>query len=144
MTHKSTGNYAAKHKAGLKVNEKLAGAIKSKAVKGVITCGNASRIAGSMKIDLKEVGVALDLMEIRIANCQLGLFGRGENDKSIKPARIIKTDMEEAIREALVDGRLSCRAAWDIAARFGVPKVRIASLCEAFKIKIKPCQLGAF
>jgi hypothetical protein len=144
MTHKNTGNYAAKHKKGLKVNEKMAEAIKRKVVKGEMACGDANRIAGSMKIDLKEVGVALDLMEIRIAKCQLGLFGHSKNDKPIKPAKIIKTDMEEAIREALVDGRLSCKAAWDIAARFGVPKVRIASLCEAFKIKIKPCQLGAF
>jgi len=144
MIHKKTGNFASKHKAGVKVNEKLKAAIQRKIVNGELSCGNASRIAGSMKIDLKEVGVALDLMDIRINTCQLGLFGGGKDGKPIKPARIIKTDMEDAIREALVDGRLSCRAAWDIAARFGVPKVRVASLCEAFKIKIKPCQLGAF
>jgi hypothetical protein len=93
---------------------------------------------------MKTVGKALDIMEIRITKCQLGFFGFGKDDKPLKAATIIKTDMEEAIREAVVDNRLSCKAAWDLAARFGVPKMRIASLCEAFNIKIKPCQLGAF
>ena len=83
-------------------------------------------------------------MEIRIGKCQLGLFGHGKNDKPVKPAKTIRTDIEEAIKEALVNNRLSCKAAWEIAEKFGVPKMRISSLCEALKIKIKPCQLGAF
>lgn len=144
MTHKDTGKYAAKHRPGLKADQKLVEAIRSKVADGELTCGHASRISGSMKIDMKTVGVALDLMEIRIAKCQLGLFGHGKNDKPIKAAKIIKTDMEEVIREALVNQRLPCKAAWEIAAKFGVPKMRISSLCEALKIKIKPCQLGAF
>lgn len=144
MTQKNAGHYAAKHKPGLKVDEKVTEAIKRKIVKGELACGQASRIAGSMKIDLKIVGTALDLMEVRITKCQLGLFKHEKDGKQVKAAKIIKTDMEDAIRSALVNDRLSCEAAWEIAARFGVPKMRVASLCEALKIKIKPCQLGAF
>ncbi|MBN1380441.1 MAG: hypothetical protein JXA41_02075 [Deltaproteobacteria bacterium] len=144
MTHYDAGNYAGKHQPGVTVDEKVTAAIKRKIVNGELACAQASRIAGSMKIDLKIVGTALDLMEVRITKCQLGLFGHEKGAKLVKPAKIIKTDMEEAIRSALVDGRLPCAAAWEIAAKFGVPKMRVASLCEALKIKIISCQLGAF
>ncbi|MBN1662774.1 MAG: hypothetical protein JW943_04160 [Deltaproteobacteria bacterium] len=144
MAHSNTGNYKAKHKAGKKISPRLVEAINRKVVNGEMACGQANRIAGSLRLDLKDVGTALDLMEIRITKCQLGFFGYGQDDKPLKPAKIIKTDMEEAIREALVDNRLTCRAAWDLAARFGVPKMRISSLCETLNIKITSCQLGAF
>ena len=44
----------------------------------------------------------------------------------------------------LAEKKLSCRAAWDIAHRFKVPKMAVSAACEALNIKIKPCQLGAF
>jgi hypothetical protein len=144
MTQKNTGNYAAKHKPDMKADERLAEAIKRKADDGALTCAQASRISDSMKVEMGIIGVTLDLMEIRIGKCQLGLFGHGKNDKTVKPAKTIRWDIEEAIRGALVNNRLSCAAAWDIAGTFGVPKMRVSSICEALKIKIKPCQLGAF
>lgn len=133
-----------KQKIDMVMNEKLVEVIKRKSINGELTCGQASRISASSKIDMKTIGAHLDMMGIRITRCQLGFFGLSEDDKPLRPAAIIKTDMEEAIRQAVVDGRLSCKAACDLAAMFGVPKRRISSLCEALNIKIKPCQLGAF
>jgi hypothetical protein len=52
--------------------------------------------------------------------------------------------MEEAIRKALVEEKISCRAAWDIAQQFNVPKMAVSAACESLNLKIKPCQLGAF
>jgi hypothetical protein len=52
--------------------------------------------------------------------------------------------MTGAIKEALVDGKLSCESAWEIARRFDASKMKVSSVCEQLKIKIKPCQLGAF
>jgi len=45
---------------------------------------------------------------------------------------------------AMVDERLPCAAAWDIAAQAGISKMALSAACEALGIKIKPCQLGAF
>jgi len=53
-------------------------------------------------------------------------------------------DVTAAIRAALVDRRLPCASAWDIAKTFGVRKMVVSAACEALGIKIKPCQLGAF
>ena len=64
--------------------------------------------------------------------------------KAVKPKSPQSPDLEEAIRVALVEKKLSCRAAWDIAQRFDVPKMAVSAACEALEIKIKPCQLGAF
>jgi hypothetical protein len=74
----------------------------------------------------------------------LGLFGYRPGKKAIKPKSPQSRDLEEAIHLALVEKKLSCRAAWDIAHRFNVPKMAVSAACEALNIKIKPCQLGAF
>ena len=53
-------------------------------------------------------------------------------------------NLERAIRDSLVDSDLSCEKAWEIARRFDVPKMTVSAACEQLKIKIRPCQLGAF
>jgi len=53
-------------------------------------------------------------------------------------------DLKNEISDALVQGRLSCKSAWDIATRFNVHKMKISGACEAMGIRIKHCQLGAF
>jgi len=53
-------------------------------------------------------------------------------------------DLKDAISDALIQGRLSCKNAWDIASRFKVHKMKVSGACEAMGIKIKHCQLGAF
>ena len=46
--------------------------------------------------------------------------------------------------EIHVKERLSCLSAWEIAEETGSTRMAISSACEKLKIKIKPCQLGAF
>jgi hypothetical protein len=86
------------------------------------------------------------LLEYKIAKCQLGLFGYGQgpDKKALKPKAPGDQKLEEAIRGALVDEKLSCLDAWQIADQFNVPKMSVSNACEALGIKIKPCQLGAF
>jgi len=79
--------------------------------------------------------------------CQLGLFGYLPEKKIIKPQNTENQDLKDAIRNALVDGKLPCKDAWDIgdiASEFKIRKMTISSIVEAMKIKIKPCQIGAF
>ncbi|MHC4061473.1 MAG: hypothetical protein ACYSUC_11725 [Planctomycetota bacterium] len=39
---------------------------------------------------------------------------------------------------------LSCVEAFDIAERFGVEKLEVGRICNAYKIRIRKCQLGCF
>ena len=143
MAHKDAGNYSAKH-SDSKLNKEISQAVESKTVGGEIACAEASRIAGELHVPMGDVGVAIDLLEIRITKCQIGLFGYGDKKTVIEPAKTVSPELEKAIRDALVNGRLPCAASWEIAERYGMPKMTVSSACEALKIKVKPCQLGAF
>ncbi len=146
MTHSDAGRYSAKHAPGGKLDEKTAAAVREKVAKGEVACADAERIGIELGTALAEVGRTIDLIEVRIGRCQLGLFGYdGEvKGKSVRPAGQVTPALEEAIRSRLSGGRLPCAAAWEIAAEMSLPRMKVSSACEMLKIKIKPCQLGAF
>lgn len=83
-------------------------------------------------------------MNLRLVKCQLGLFGYGSAKKIVEAQAADDEQLADAIREAVVDNRLPCHRAWEIAARFKLPKLRMGGVCEGLGIRIKPCQLGAF
>jgi hypothetical protein len=144
MAHQDAGNYSAKHASDRKLNKEIAQAIEKKALKGEIACTDTEGIAIELNVPMGEVGIAIDLMEIRISKCQLGLFGYGPGKKAIKPVKAIPSELEKAIRSALVNGRLPCVVSWGVAQEFNISRMDVSSACEALEIKIKPCQLGAF
>jgi hypothetical protein len=74
----------------------------------------------------------------------LGLFGYGEIKKVVQPAKEIMPELKESITSALENERISCLAAWKIAGKLNISRLKVAAACEALNIKIKPCQLGAF
>jgi hypothetical protein len=144
MTHADADHYAAKHPVNKTLNKIVAAAVQKRAAEGGINCADAAAIAENLKVTMPEVGVTIDLLEIRLKRCQLGLFGFGEQKLIIKPADQVAPDMEKAIRSSLIDGRLPCLSAWEIADGRGIARMDVSSACEKLKIKIKPCQLGAF
>jgi hypothetical protein len=81
---------------------------------------------------------------VRLARCQLGLFGYGDPKRIVHPAEQVAPELEQAIHEGLVEGRLPCAEAWAIAARFGLSKLEVANAAEKLEIRIEQCQLGAF
>ncbi|MHC4574159.1 MAG: hypothetical protein ACYS76_08515 [Planctomycetota bacterium] len=50
----------------------------------------------------------------------------------------------EAAREADGKRELSCTQAFKLAERFGVEKREVGRICNAYKIRIRECQLGCF
>ncbi len=142
MTHQDTGNYAAKH-PGHSVPEELGKRLAALAREQRLSCGQAHRLAEELAIRPIDVGRALDLMEIRLVGCQLGLFDTSREKPTLTP-RPPSPELAAAIANALVDGRLSCWSAWRLAERFGLGRRELTAVCEHLKIKIKPCQLGAF
>jgi len=143
MTHEDAGHYSTKH-AGAKLNEKIAEKVREKLSDGSLSCGAAHAIATALKVKPSEVGMTLDLLEVRIGKCQLGLFGYGEKKRIVKPAEEVNSELENEIKALLVNGRLPCRAAWDIAEKFKMKKLDFANACEKLKIKINSCQIGSF
>jgi hypothetical protein len=143
MTHSDEGRYAAKHAPGGTPDERIARAIREKVKEGELACAEAEGIGVALNVSLAEIGRTLDLLELRIDRCQLGLFGYPEG-KAIRPAAAVDPDFEAAIRGRLADGRLPCKAAWEIAAERKVARMEVSFACEALKIRIRPCQLGAF
>lgn len=55
---------------------------------------------------------------------------------------------EEKIRELIMakqsGGRISCKAAVEIADLTGTPRIKVGQLLDEMKIKIHSCQLGCF
>jgi hypothetical protein len=144
MTHEDAGHYKRKHPPDREPKPELVQAVKQKASKGEISCAAAHRIAEDTKTPPLEVGFTVDYLELRLTKCQLGLYGYRPHKRVVEPAETVSDDLRNAIRESLVNGRLSCRAAWEIARNRGLSKMEISSACEAIKTKIFSCQLGAF
>ncbi|RLB73106.1 MAG: hypothetical protein DRH03_03685 [Deltaproteobacteria bacterium] len=142
MTHSDAGNYAGKHQSQ-SIPAELRKMINAVLSEKRLSCKQAHQIAADSEFSPSDVGRAADLMEIRLSGCQLGLFGHGKKEK-IKAAASLDTKLEKILQKSLIDGALPCRAAWQIAADFNLQKTDITAACEAGKIKITPCQLGAF
>jgi len=144
MTHEDRGHYAKKHSPDRKIRPEIAEALNKKVSDQKLTCAAAHKIAGDLNVSPAEVGFTMDALEIRITKCQLGLHGYYPEKRIVKPAESVSEDLEKAIRESLVNGKIECAAAWDIAKKFGIARMGVSSACENLKIKISSCQLGAF
>jgi hypothetical protein len=144
MTHQDRGHYGKKHPPDRKADPEISEAIKQRALKGGIPCAVAFNIAADLRTAPAEVGFTADLLEIPIVKCQLGLFGYGPEKKIVRPAETVSPALKSFIQDSLVDERLTCAGAWEIAEKSGIGKMAVSSACEALKIKIFSCQLGAF
>lgn len=143
MTHEDRGHYAAKHtgrKSDPQISEKLGKLSKQ----GCITCAQAHRLAADLGVLPREIGVQTDLLELRIMQCQLGLFGYEPEKKRIDPSIEVTDDLWEAIETRSRDERISCAECWDIALALKKTRLVLGSACEKLGVRIKPCQLGAF
>ena len=124
--------------------EKVRQAMEAVSSDGDLTCAAAFDVAASLNISPAKVGEYADEFGFHLTQCQLGLFGYLPHKKILEPLASVDAELEDAIREGLVNDRLPCKTAWEIAERFNIPKMRISAACETLGIKIKPCQIGAF
>ena len=144
MTHRDAGDYSTKHGAGEKPNPEVAKAVTEAADAGKIACAQVFSIASELGVSPFEAGKTLDLLEIRLVKCQLGLFGYTPDKSIVKPAEKVSPELESAIRSRVADERLPCVQAWQIADELNLTKLDVSCAAEALGIKVKPCQLGAF
>ena len=60
------------------------------------------------------------------------------------PAPEVPNEMRATIEASLIDGRLPCKTAWDIATKFSCSRLSVSAAAEALKIRIIECQLSCF
>jgi len=137
-------SFSDKHGTDASADPRIRDAIVDRAKDKTLPCAVAFKIAETLEVTPDQVGKNVDLLNYRLSKCQIGLFGYSPEKKIVKPRASEKGELESAIEAAAVEGRVTCRAVWEIAARFNVHKMTVSSACEAMNIKIKPCQLGAF
>lgn len=143
MTHEDRGNYADKH-PGKTTDPVMVEKLETLRQQNQITCAAAHRAATELDVSPSDIGVQMDLMELRLVKCQLGLFGHtsdaGPVDKDIQVPNDLKARLVNTARE----GRISCKDSWDIAGEFKISRKDMGAACEKLGLRIKPCQLGAF
>ncbi len=144
MAHQDKGKYFEKHPKDSTIDEGLKEEILAEVQDGNIACKKAEEIAGKKGVSIGDVGKAIDILNINIVECQLGLFGYGEKKKIVQPAKEVAPELKTKIEQALQEGKLPCAAAWKIATDSNIPRMKVCAACETLKIKVKPCQLGAF
>jgi hypothetical protein len=144
MTRKQGQNFSAKHGPDAQADPTIKANVIENAAQGELACAVAFKIAGKLGVPPSEIGKTVDLLNMKLSKCQLGLFGYKPDKKKVKARVPENRQLEAAIRNALTDGKLSCTDAWAIANRFEATKMGVSGACESLGIKIKPCQLGAF
>ena len=144
MKQQKGNKFANKHESNAQLNEEIKDHIIRQTKNNELPCAVAFKIAAELNVSPAEVGKTADLLEMMLVKCQLGLFGYKPEKKIVKPKAAENPDLASAIQDARVDGNLSCEKAWEIASRFDVAKMKVSSICEQLKIKVKPCQIGAF
>jgi hypothetical protein len=144
MKHQQGQKFSDKHGVDARVNEWVKKHIIGQTKKDELTCAKAFKIADELNVSAAEVGKTADLLNMKLVKCQLGLFGYTPEKKIVKPKTASTIKLESAIQDSLAEGALPCAKAWEIARNFDISKMAVSEVCEQLKIKIKPCQLGAF
>jgi hypothetical protein len=144
MTREDKGHYSKKHPPERKVNPLIAEAVRKRAKEGKLPCAVAFEIMKELDVSPDKVGFTLDYLEIKIIKCQMGIFGYEHEKPMFRHLDSVSEELKDAVTHALEGGRLTCRAAWDIAKRLDIGKMAVAAACEKLKVRISSCQLGGF
>ncbi|NLV71528.1 MAG: hypothetical protein GXY46_02835 [Actinobacteria bacterium] len=144
MTHEYEGHYTDKHPEGTTHDASLAAALKVRAQDDRVTCAEAHELAKSFGVPPSEVGKTADLLELRIAKCQLGLFGYPPKGRIVEPAEEISDVLRDQLQRLATNERIGCATCWKIAGELDIEKMAVSSACEHLGIKVKHCQLGTF
>ncbi len=144
VPEESDKKMADKHRPDTKPDSSIKYEISKHSLNSELSCASAFLIAKELNVSPGEVGMTADLITCRLIKCQLGLFGYRPDKKITKPLKTANQNLKNTITENLVEGKLACKFAWDIASRFKVNKMTVSGMCEGMNIKINECQLGAF
>lgn len=140
MPHSNKSSFALKHPKAKIVNT-IQSKLQNELKENKISCLAAHKIATALEIDPIKVGIQIDLANYKITTCQLGLFGHEINHtKDID----FPVELESILEDAQSNNTISCLSCWEIADKVETARPIVSACCDKLKIRIKPCQLGAF
>ena len=123
----------------------LKNAIKEVLVDRKLPCAQAFALAEKIGVNPIDIGRVATEESIKISHCQLGLFGYPEGERPVQKMKDRVTDeMRRAVAARLVDGKLPCVVAWQIASDLKIPKMYVSAAAEELNIRVRACQLGCF
>jgi hypothetical protein len=124
---------------------------------GQLSCEKAHTITGAKDIDPQKVRELADELGIRIARCQLGLFGHAkekgmpgfrtarETAKAWKQeGKAVSEVPAEAAKQLSRGGQVTCAELWKIGDAHGVSRFEMGCIAEFLEVSVKKCQLGCF
>jgi hypothetical protein len=115
---------------------------------GRLPCPGAFKITRELEVEPLEVGDVTTNLDISVSRCQLGLFGHGPREEGkgriVQSGMAVGEELAARIRGALVNGRLPCADAWEIASEFKLTRLELGNAAETLGIRVSPCQLGFF
>ncbi len=115
MTDQKNNKFAAKHQGKAQINNVIKNEILKQNKDSKLPCFVAFKIAKELQVSPGDVGKAVDLLNFRLAKCQLGLYGYQPKKRKVKPKMPLDQGLKNAITDALVEGKLTCKKVWDIA-----------------------------
>ncbi len=130
------------------MDKKLHQAMLENLVDGQLPCNQAHAIAQKLEIEPLKVGFAANDANIRIAKCQLGLFGYGPKaegkHKIVHPMDDVPESLAARLRAGAEGENITCRAVWEAADKLGYKRIEASSAVEAMGLRVSRCQLGCF
>lgn len=130
------------------MNEDIVKRAKERAHWGEIPCIAAHAVAWETGARPQQVADVLNELDVRVSQCQLGLFGFGPKaegkSKLIRPMPAIDPDLKARLEDEAPKGAISCRAVWDIADALHVERLIVGNTADALGLRIMPCQLKCF
>jgi hypothetical protein len=123
---------------------RLADDLKSSAQNGRLPCPVAFRLAKESKVPLRTVGDLANGLKVRIINCQLGCFYVEKATHEDLAGVPFDPPLKQEVQDSLVDGKLPCKAAFQVAEKLRVSRKLVGDAATKLKIKIAECQLGCF
>jgi len=115
---------------------------------GQLPCIAAHAIAQLLALPPSRVREAADQQEVRISQCQLGMFGYGPKSegrsKLVRTAVRVPPDLRAALDDRSKDGRIPCVVCWQVASEMGVERLVVSEVAEAMGLRLVNCQLGCF
>ena len=113
-------------------------------VDGRLPCPIAFKVARKLNVSPREVGGKADELRIKVINCQMGCFGvKKATHEELSDMQIVPA-VAEAVRVSLVNGRLPCKTAYEVARKLKVSRRKVGDTASKLNIRISDCQLGCF
>ncbi len=144
MTRQDKGKFSEKHDSKRIVDEKLKEMVLEKSKNGSISCSAAHKISSLAGVSPAEIGFVIDMLEVRLTHCVLGLFGYPDGKPVKTSPKESKPEILNSIKETASDKHLSCLQAWNIADNLKVGRLSVSREAESKGYRINECQLGAF